>query len=147
MLRKFLIAVSLSVVAIALTASAHVPTQNTQQPDQQQQQQKAQSVTGKVTQVETGGKAFSMDVNQGGAKKTMRFVVDKNTTVQGHVGAGSTASVQYEPDQSGTLVALSVTEQPPQNHARPGYHMSVPLWFASLLPRYPVLFSSPVPPS
>jgi hypothetical protein len=52
-----------------------------------------------------------MDVSQGSDKKSMRFVVDKNTTVQGHVGAGSTATVDYQPDANGQMVALTVTEQ------------------------------------
>jgi hypothetical protein len=31
--------------------------------------------------------------------------------VQGHVSTGTTASVDYQPDASGQLVALTVTEQ------------------------------------
>lgn len=81
---------------------------------QDQQAPKVHSVTGKVTQVETGGKAFSLDVNQGNDKKPMRFVVDKGTTVQGHVAAGTTASVDYQSDSSGQLVALSVKEESSQ---------------------------------
>jgi hypothetical protein len=97
-----------------LTVSAH--SQATQQKSQTDQQSaQVQSVTGKVTAVETGGKAFSMDVNQGNDKHPMRFVVDKTTTVQGHVAAGSTASVDYQPDASGQLVALSVKEQSQQS--------------------------------
>jgi hypothetical protein len=41
----------------------------------------------------------------------MRFVVDKGTTVQGHVAAGTIASVDYQPDANGQMVALSVSEQ------------------------------------
>lgn len=69
----------------------------------------------KVTQVETGGKAFSMDVSLGSDKHPMRFVVDKTTTVQGHVAAGTTASVDYQPDATGQLVALTVREESPQS--------------------------------
>jgi hypothetical protein len=67
-----------------------------------------------VTQVETGGKAFSMDISQGNDKRPMRFVLDKGTTVQGHVAAGTTASVDYQSDGNGQLVALSVSEQSAQ---------------------------------
>jgi hypothetical protein len=45
----------------------------------------------------------------------MRFVVDKGTTVQGHVAAGTTASVDYQADSGGQMVALSVTEQSAQS--------------------------------
>ena len=95
MIRKFLILASLAGFMLAVSTQAHPPYQNSQSD---QQAPKVHSVTGKVTQVETGGKAFSMDVNQGSDKRPMRFVVDKTTTVQGHVAAGTTASVDYQPD-------------------------------------------------
>jgi protein-disulfide isomerase len=108
MIGKFLVVASLAGFMCAFST----PSQPKPQKDQPAQQQaQVQSVTGKVTQVETGGKAFSMDVNQGGEKHPMRFVVDKTTMVQGHVAAGSTASVDYQADPSGQLVALSVKEQ------------------------------------
>jgi predicted lipoprotein len=112
MIRKFLLFTSLAGFLLAVSTHAQPLHQKSQQ-DQQQNAQ-VQSVTGKVTQVETGGKAFSMDVNQGSDKHPMRFVVDKGTTVQGHVAAGSTASVDFQPDSSGQLVALSVKEQSAQ---------------------------------
>jgi hypothetical protein len=110
MIRKFLIYASLAGFLLAVSTHAR-PLQKSQ--DQQQTSQ-VQSVTGKVTQVETGGKAFSIEVNQGSDKHPMRFVVDKGTTVQGHVSAGTVASVDYQPDGSGQLVALSVKEQAQQ---------------------------------
>lgn len=111
MIRKFLIFAALSGFLVAVSAHAR-PAQSAQQD---QQAPKVHSVTGKVTQVETGGKAFSMDVNQGSDKKPMRFVVDKSTTVQGHVAAGSTASVDYQSEANGQLVALSVKEEASQS--------------------------------
>ena len=48
-------------------------------------------------------------------KRPMRFVVDKSTTVQGHVAAGSNASVDYQPDSNGQNVALSVREESQQS--------------------------------
>lgn len=107
MIGRLLILVSLAGFLLAVSTQSQ-PTHQRSQPDQQAAQ--VQSVTGKVTQVETGGKAFSMDVVQGSDKQEMRFVVDKTTTVQGHVAAGSTASVDYQPDANGQLVALSVKE-------------------------------------
>lgn len=112
MIRKFLLLASLAGFMLALSTQAHPPYQNTQGD---QQAPKVHSVTGKVTQVETGGKAFSMDVSQGSDKRPMRFVVDKTTTVQGHVAAGTTASVDYQPDSSGQLVALTVKEETGQS--------------------------------
>lgn len=111
MIRKFLIFASLAGFLLAVSTHARPLHQKSQ--DQQQTSQ-VQSVTGKVTQVETGGKAFSMDVTQGSDKHPMRFVVDKGTTVQGHVSAGTVASVDYQPDGSGQLVALTIKEQQAQ---------------------------------
>jgi hypothetical protein len=115
MTRKFLL-LAAAAAFFAISTHAQTPAQKaTPQQDQQEQQApKVHSVTGKVTQVETGGKAFSMDVKEGEEKRPMRFVVDKNTTVQGHVAAGSTASVDYQPDSNGQNVALSVKEESQQ---------------------------------
>jgi len=112
MLQKFLMFAALAGFFIAASVQAHPPYQNSQS---EQQAPKVHSVTGKVTQVETGGKAFSMNVDIGKGTQPMRFVVDKGTTVQGHVAAGSNASVDYQSDSNGELVALSVKEQPSQS--------------------------------
>ncbi len=112
MIRKFLMFASLAGFLLIIPAHARPMHQNTQSD---QPAAKVQTVTGKVTQVETGGKAFSMDVNDNGDKHQMRFVVDKGTTVQGHVAAGSTASVDYQGDANGQLVALTVKEESQQS--------------------------------
>jgi len=119
MIRKFLLVASVAGFLLAVSTHARVPLQQSQSG---QEAPKVHSITGKVTQVETGGKAFSMDVSQGSDKKTMRFVVDKNTTVQGHVGAGSTATVDYQPDANGQMVALTVTEQQAGQQAQQPQH-------------------------
>jgi hypothetical protein len=112
MIRKFLISASLAGFLLAVSVQARPPYPQAQSD---QQAPKVHSVTGKVTQVETGGKAFSLEISQGNDKRPMRFVVDKGTTVQGHVAAGTTASVDYQADSSGQMVALSVTEQSAQS--------------------------------
>lgn len=109
---KVLVLAGLLGFFMAATPQLRAQSENTQQD---QQAPKVHSVTGKVTQVETGGKAFSMDINQGSDKHPMRFVVDKSTTVQGHVAAGSTASVDYQADAGGQLVALAVREESPKS--------------------------------
>jgi hypothetical protein len=112
---KFLVLAGLLGFLMAASTQARAQSQNAQQDQPDQQAPKVHSVTGKVTQVETGGKAFSVDISQGGDKQPMRFVVDKNTTVQGHVAAGSLASVDYQADGSGQLVALAVREESPKS--------------------------------
>jgi hypothetical protein len=112
MIRKFVLLASLAGFLMAISTHAH-PAYQSSQSDQQAP--KVHSVTGKVTQVETGGKAFSLEVSQGSDNRPMRFVVDKNTTVQGHVASGSTASVDYQPDANGQLIALAVKEESAQS--------------------------------
>jgi hypothetical protein len=107
MISKFLSGAFLAVLLVAVSANARpLPPQS--QSGQTSEQTK--SITGKVTTVETGGKAFSMEVSQGNSKRTMQFVLDKNTVVQGHVGAGTTATVEYT-QNGGQFVALNISEQ------------------------------------
>jgi hypothetical protein len=112
MIGKFLALAAMAGFLMAVSIQARPQSQSSQQD---QQAPKVHSITGKVTQVETGGKAFSMDVNQGSDKRPMRFLVDKDTTVHGHVAAGTTASVDYQSDANGQLVALSVKEESTQS--------------------------------
>lgn len=110
MTRKFMLRLAL---ASALVFSAGVLSQTVwsqAQPGQQQQQAKqTKSVSGKVTSVAPGGRAFTMDVKAGNQDRTMQFVVDKRTQVQGHVTTGTQADVVYVSDQ-GQNVALNVAE-------------------------------------
>jgi len=107
MISKILSGAFLAFLLIAVSARARpLPPQS--QSGQQSEQGK-QTVTGKVTNVETGGKAFSMEVNQGNNKRTMQFVLDKNTVVQGHVGAGTVATVEYT-QNGGQFIALNISE-------------------------------------
>lgn len=118
MIRKLVFVAALAgfLTAVSISAQSQQAYPNAQNNQQDQQSAKVQSVTGKVTQVETGGKAFSMNVSQGSSSnQPMRFVVDKNTTVQGHVAAGTTANVDYQSDGSGQLVAVSVREASQQS--------------------------------
>jgi len=112
MISKILSGAFLAFLLIAVTAHTQPLPPQSQSGSQsgQQSEQGKQTVTGKVTNVETGGKAFTMEVNQGNTKRTMQFVLDKNTVVQGHVGAGSTATVEYT-QNGGQFVALNISEQ------------------------------------
>ena len=41
----------------------------------------------------------------------MQFVLDQNTQVQGRVSTGTTATVQYQKKDDGTLLALMIAPQ------------------------------------
>src|SRR5260370_26173581 len=78
-------------------------------------QAQTQSVSGKVASVEKS--SFTLTIggassNQGqelkeNAGKTMSFLLDKNTTIDGKLKVGSTADVTYRED-NGQNVAISV---------------------------------------
>ena len=61
------------------------------------QQQATKSVSGKVSSIGDNGKSFVVEVDNGGAKKNMQFVLDKNTQVEGHVTTGTRVLVEYQP--------------------------------------------------
>ena len=112
MIRKFLVGASLAGLMVLGAATQAYPLSAQSQSGQQSEQ--AKSVAGKVTAIGTDQRSFSMEVDEGGSKHTMQFVLDGNTQVQGRVGAGTTATVQYQPSQDGKNLALSITPQTSQ---------------------------------
>ena len=67
------------------------------QPDNPQA---TKSVSGKVTDIGDQGHSFTVET-EGGNKQTMKFVVDKNTQVQGQVKVGTLVAVDYQPRTAG----------------------------------------------
>jgi hypothetical protein len=105
--RKFLLSASLaSLTLLAVPATVHAAPQN-----QSQQQAQAKTVDGKVTSIGSDRKSFAMEVADNSGKRTMQFHVDANTQVQGRVGAGTDAKVQYQPTDNGSNLALTVIAQ------------------------------------
>jgi len=116
MLRKILVSSALAaVMACPGMFAANLPAP---QPQNQQQQQQAQAktVSGTVTGIGSDRKSFTMDVSQQNSPKAkkMNFYIDRNTQVEGRVGVGTKALVQYEPTNDGRNLAIDVTPQPGQ---------------------------------
>src|SRR5216684_2117802 len=92
-----------------------LPTTRSSAIQEQTPPPQAQSVSGKIASVEkssftlTIGAASSTQGQQfkQSAAKTMNFLVDKNTTIDGKLKVGATADVTYRED-SGQNVAISV---------------------------------------
>jgi hypothetical protein len=110
MIRKFLVGASLAGLMVLGAATQAVPAQS----QSGQESAQAKSVAGKVNAIGTDQKSFSMEVDEGGSKRTMQFVLDGNTQVQGRVGTGTAATVQYQPSQDGKNLALSIAPQSSQ---------------------------------
>jgi aspartyl/asparaginyl-tRNA synthetase len=108
MIRKILTCLSLvGFLTAVVPAMAHkASTQN-----QGKQQQATKSVTGKVASIGDQGKSFALEVNDGSNKRTMNFVVDKNTQVQGRVTEGTIVAVEYQPSDDGQNLCVRVTAQ------------------------------------
>jgi hypothetical protein len=107
MIRKLLFTASLGSL---LVVGAPVITYG-QQDQGQQGQQATKSVTGKVTTIGNQGHSFEVEVDSGGSKQTMQFVVDKNTQVVGQVKTGTLVAVDYQPTDSGQNLCVKVSAQ------------------------------------
>ena len=110
MIRKILFTASLGSL---LVVGAPVITYGQQGHEQQgqQSQQATKSVTGKVTTIGNQGHSFEVEIDAGGNKQTMQFVVDKNTQVVGQVKAGTMVAVDYQPMDGGQYLCVKVAAQ------------------------------------
>ena len=77
----------------------------------QQTQAATKSVSGKVTSIGDQGKSFDVEVSNGSDKQTLKFVVDKNTEVEGHVAPGTMVLVEYQPGDGGQNLCVKVSAQ------------------------------------
>ena len=111
MIRKLLIGAPVAGLLL-LGASARTGAVPARQAAQQQNPQtQAETVTGKVTSIGSDRRSFSLEVDEGGSKKTMQFVLDNKTQVQGRVTEGTMAKVEYQPMEGGKNLAIIVTAQ------------------------------------
>ena len=83
------------------------PKQQEPQPKQRSNEQ-AKQANGKVTDIASDKKSFTLEVNDGSSKKTIQFQLDGNTQVQGRVGVGSEATVEYQITSDGKNLALTI---------------------------------------
>ena len=114
MIQKTLVAASLcglfSIAAPAVLLG-HLGRGGQQAQSGQQEQKATKSISGKVTEIGDQGHSFSVETDDGGSKQTMKFVVDRNTQVQGQVKVGTVVAVDYQPTENGQLVCVRVAPQ------------------------------------
>jgi hypothetical protein len=106
MLHRVLATASLGGLLL-MGAPALIQGQDAQQG--QPSQQAAKSVSGKVTDIADNGHSFTVDTGSG--KQAMKFVVDKNTQVQGQVKVGTMVAVDYQAMDGGQLLCVRVAAQ------------------------------------
>lgn len=115
MLRKLLCSATFAGLLVSGVALHARPTQ--QQPEPKQQNQQTKTAQGKVTDIASDKKSFTIEVNDGSAKRTMQFVLDGNTQVQGRVSVGTDATVEFQPTPDGKNLALTITPRTTQQPA------------------------------
>jgi hypothetical protein len=110
MIRRILAAVSLS--GLLLGAPVVLNAQQTQEPQDKQQQtpQSIKSISGKILDIGDQGRSFTLDTGTGD-KQPLKFIVDKNTRVQGQVKIGTLVAVDYQATDNGELVCVRVAAQ------------------------------------
>lgn len=111
MIRKILCSAALGGLLVLGSASFARSTDAQNAPGGKPSQAATKSVTGKVTSIGDQGKSFAMEVNDGSNKRTMEFVIDKNTQVEGQVRTGATVLVDYQPTDSGQNLCVRVATQ------------------------------------
>ena len=114
MIRKTLCCAFLAgFLVLGLSARADSTSQKPSgQSDRRTEQQALKSVSGKVASIASGGGSFTVEVAGGNSdKKTMEFVVSKETRVQGDVKTGTAVIVEYQAMEKGQNLAVSVTAQ------------------------------------
>lgn len=110
-MRKPLLSVALF-LAVLMWAGASAKTQPfpTAHQSEGQSQQATKSVAGTVVSIGDKGHSFALEVNDGGEKQTLHFVVDQETQVNGQVKVGSPVKVEYIANADQNL-AKTITPQ------------------------------------
>jgi ribosomal protein S1 len=93
-MREFLLSASLAGLMLA-GASARTQPISSDSQSGRQSQQATKSVAGTVASIGDNGQSFALEVNEGGNKKTVQFVLDKDAQVQGKVKVGTPVTVEY----------------------------------------------------
>jgi hypothetical protein len=108
MTRKLFVAVAIaSLMSAGIALSAHSVQSQPDRSDKQEQKA-TKSISGKITNIGNGGHSFTLEV-AGANNKTIDFVVDKNTQVNGQVKQGTAVTVEYQAMENGQNLAVTVT--------------------------------------
>ena len=113
MLRKFLC--SASFAGLLFTGVALHARQAQQEPQPKQRNEQTKTAQGKVTDIASDKKSFTIEVSDGNAKHTMQFVLDANTQVQGRVSVGTDATIEFQPTPDGKNLAVTITPRTSQS--------------------------------
>jgi len=110
MIRKIVLTASLGGLLLGTPAMING---RAQEPNDKQQepQQETKSVNGKITDIGDQGRSFTLDTGFGGEKQVMKFILAKNSRVQGQVKVGTIVAVDYKTMDDGQLVCVRVAAQ------------------------------------
>ena len=71
----------------------------------------AKTAVGTISSIDDGGTSFTLAVNGSSANRTLQFVFDRNTRLEGRVKVGAAVTVEYEAKETGPNLALLVSAQ------------------------------------
>jgi hypothetical protein len=114
MLRKFLYWASLASLMLAGVA-VHARPLPRQESQPKQRNEQTKTASGKVSDIASDKKSFTIEVIEGNTKRTMQFVLDGNTQVQGQVSVGTDATVEFQPTPDGKNLAVVITPRASQS--------------------------------
>ena len=107
MIRKILFCASLGgMLLLSVPAMSRSGAQN---ESGKQSQQAAKSVSGKVASIGEDRRSFVVEIDNGGGKQNMQFVLDKNSQVEGRVTTGTMVLVEYQPMNGDQNLCLKVS--------------------------------------
>ncbi len=108
-------------MAFAAAPMLALPAPSAVSPQQYESQTQRRTATGTIASVTDNSIAINLQkgANQGSSadsansdeSKTMQFVVDTNTKIDGKPVVGSTATVEYKMDKDNNMVATHITVQ------------------------------------
>ena len=109
-------AIAVACLGLVISATPAITTGHT--TNAQDTAAQAQSITGKIMSVEessftisVGAAMSNQATGQETNERTMRFHVDRNTTIDGKLQVGKTADVTYR-ENNGSYIAISVRVAP-----------------------------------
>jgi len=111
MMRKILVTAALGGLFLAGAPALMEAQAQAQNQQGQPSQQEKKSMTGKVLDIGDNGHSFTVESNDGSSKAPMKFVVDKNTKVEGQVKVGTMVLVDYQPTDGGQFLCVRVAAQ------------------------------------
>ena len=109
MIRKMLLGASLGGMLLVSVPSIAQTGRAQQDQTGRQTQAETKQVQGKIASIGDDRRSFVLEVDKGGQKQNMNFVLDKNSQVEGKVSTGTMVLVEYQPANGDQNLVVKVS--------------------------------------